>query len=189
MTAYLIVYGATPADSFAAYSFPTREAARLAAQPGHGNLTPGDRKNGGCAYVIETEADVTFSGQLLVDVFNALTDSGVKRFESRNTGIKRLMSVLPTMTKPGLQEENQVEPEQTPAAVLADKPKRGRKAADGRAMTMAEQMDAYNQLVDRAVAVGVTKFKRHTSTFMHYEDGEKRMKQIEEAIAAVQATA
>jgi hypothetical protein len=69
----------------AVLSFPNREAAQAAAS-----------KND---YVIGGAADVIFTGQMLVDVFNAVTDSGVKKFESRCTGVKRLLSVLPQVAK------------------------------------------------------------------------------------------
>src|ERR1041385_9312414 len=103
MPPYLIVSGETPADRFAASSSPPREAARVASLP-PARLVPGVPPGfhaGGCAYVVETEADVTFSGHLLVDVFNALTDSGVKKFESRAAGVKRLFTALTTTAKPG----------------------------------------------------------------------------------------
>ncbi len=137
MTAYLIVYGATPSDRFAAYSFETRAAARLASTPS-GNLTPRvppDGPAGGCAYVIEREEDVTFNGKLLVDVFNALTESGVKKFESRAAGVKRLVACLPIAarrgddltnvpTKEKIVSENETE--------TATKAPRGRKMAESK---------------------------------------------------------
>ena len=99
MTAtYLIVYGADPADRFAAYAYPSRKAALAASL----TLVPGVPEGanaGGCAYVIGKEEDITFSGRHLVDVFNALTESGVKKFETRAHGTRRLMAVLPESAK------------------------------------------------------------------------------------------
>ncbi len=132
MTAYLIVYGATPSDRFAAYSFETREAARLASTPS-GNLTPRvppDGSAGGCAYVIEREEDVTFSGRLLVDVFNALTESGVKKFESRAAGVKRLVACLPVAARCGDDLTNQQE--KIVSENETTKTPRGRKMAESK---------------------------------------------------------
>lgn len=134
MTAYLIVYGQDPTDRLAAYSFPDRIAARLASTPSGGNLTPGVPPGsyaGGCAYVVEKEADVTFSGQLLIDVFNGLTDSGVKKFESRAVGVKRLMSVLPQVAAPAPVTTNEEIKMSDAATTETAAPKRG-KATDGK---------------------------------------------------------
>lgn len=176
MTAYLIVYGSTPADRLAAYSFVTREAARLASLPTNG-LTPRvppEGAAGGCAYVVENEADVTFTGRLLIDVFNGLTDSGVKKFENREVGVKRLMAILPQVSK----EKTVSDP-----VPETDPPKkRGRASPEGRTMTMAQQMDHYNGLVDQAAAKGLT-FKKHTSSFITYDRGVEVIAKIEKAIS------
>lgn len=100
MTAYLIVYGATPADRLAAYSFPTRQAAWAASTS---PLVPGVGEHahaGGCAYVIETASDAPFNGRALVEVFNGLTGLSVARFADRMSGVKRLMAALPEVAKP-----------------------------------------------------------------------------------------
>jgi hypothetical protein len=180
MTAYLIAYGQDPSDRFAAYSFPDRITARLASLPVGAALTPGvppGSHAGGCAYVIETEADVTFSGQLLVDVFNALTESGVKKFESRAIGMKRLMAVLATTARDGSAlipaaevsavvipptKENKVSdtngrapkhPTTSIINLLADKnPKRDGSAAHGRFAAYQTGMT-----VEAALAAGVTR--------------------------------
>ena len=81
----MTIYVITPADPrtnrMTATSYTDVETAKRAA-------TVSD-------YVISDESDVLWTGQLLVDVFNALTDSGVKKFESRAIGVRRLMSILP----------------------------------------------------------------------------------------------
>lgn len=63
--------------------------------------------------VVSSEADVVWTGQVLVDVFNVLTDSDVKKFESRAKGVARLLAVLPAVARapvaiqPATQEEGQ----------------------------------------------------------------------------------
>ncbi len=82
MPTYLV----TPLDPdhrAAARAFATREAAAAVA-------TPND-------HLIESAADVIWTGQTLVEVFNALTEAGVKRFESHEVGVRRLLTVLPTV--------------------------------------------------------------------------------------------
>lgn len=99
MTAYLIVYGADPTDRFAAYSYPTRAAAQRASLPGSRLVprVPPGAAAGGCAYVVETEADVAFGGNLLIGVVNGLTAARgvvVKKFETRGVGVRRLLAAL-----------------------------------------------------------------------------------------------
>jgi len=69
-------------------SYPDRAAAEAALS---------QLANSDVGYVIETEHDVErqLNGKLLVDVFNGLTEAGVKKFENKAIGAKRLMSVLP----------------------------------------------------------------------------------------------
>jgi hypothetical protein len=102
MTAYLIVYGRDPQDRLAAYACQDRNAARYASLSTLVPRVPPDGPAGGCAYIIETESDVTFSGRLLLDVYNGLAgDNGhVNRFESRTTGVQRLLALLPTISSP-----------------------------------------------------------------------------------------
>ena len=97
MTAYLVAYGADPKDRLTCRAFPTREAALTAST--NAKIVPGVPEGshaGGCAYVIENEKDVTLSGSLLVDVYNVMTNGSLKKFSDRETGVKRLMAVLPT---------------------------------------------------------------------------------------------
>jgi len=119
MAAYLVVYGIDPTDRLAAYVFPNRKAAWLASLPTGANLTPHvppDGTAGGCACVIENEADVTFSGGLLVAIYNGLNHEGhVNRFESRTVGIQRLLALLPTIAVPppggAMSTQEQIMPE------------------------------------------------------------------------------
>jgi hypothetical protein len=98
-TTYLIVYGADPSDRLAAYRFVSRAAAHAASLPAAG-LVPGvppGATAGGCAYVVENPADVTFGGALLLKVYNGLSGKPpVARFEDRAAGVKRLMCLLET---------------------------------------------------------------------------------------------
>lgn len=97
MTAFVIVYGKDPSDCFAAYRSQTREAAWLASVRLVPGVPPGSSA-GGCGYVIENVGDVTFSGPLLVGVYNALAGTvamgAVKKFENRAVGVKRLLALL-----------------------------------------------------------------------------------------------
>lgn len=96
MTAYLIVYGKDPSDRFAAYQYPSRTAAREASLKLVPNSTDAEHGNGGgCAYVIERAEDVTLSGIVLVAVYNALTNANLKKFETRQIGVERLLKHLP----------------------------------------------------------------------------------------------
>lgn len=112
-TTYLIVYGRDPSDRLAAYSFPTRAAAwEASTSPTFVRGTPDRPHMGGSSYVIEGEQDVTFGGGLLTAVFNGLTNSGIKKFESRTVGIKRLLSVLPQVAQTAItqpKEESEME--------------------------------------------------------------------------------
>jgi hypothetical protein len=128
MTAYLISYGADPSDRLRAFQFPSRKAA-IAAQSDpacYASVGPHSHA-GGCTYVIESEEDVTFTGKLLVDVFNGLTYSGLKKFESRATGVKRLLAVLPTVAQPAPAAK-----ETTVVTETQEKPKRASKASVGK---------------------------------------------------------
>jgi predicted HTH transcriptional regulator len=91
--AYVVSWG-SDLTGVVAHVYPTAAAARKALD---GAVDFRDKS----AYVIEREEDITLSGRALVDVFNRLTDSGVTRFESRATGIRRLFSVLPAVSRPG----------------------------------------------------------------------------------------
>lgn len=137
MTAYLIVYGENPTDRLAAYRFADRGSAAGASLPAAGlvpGVPPGSHA-GGCAYVIEAEADVTFTGKLLLDVFNGLTEAGVKRFETRDVGVRRLLAILPEVAKE-IKVENAEVQEREPGAQAggdggeepADGKKKGKKA-------------------------------------------------------------
>ena len=66
--------------------YPTREAAVAAA-------TPND-------YVISTEADVIFTGALLVEVYCAVTGLYVKKFETLDAGRRRLVTQLARYATP-----------------------------------------------------------------------------------------
>lgn len=61
--------------------FPTRQSAEH-------HATKND-------YVIENGVDVIWSGPLLVEVFNAITGSRLKKFESFTVGTRRLLAALP----------------------------------------------------------------------------------------------
>jgi hypothetical protein len=124
--AFLIVYGEGPTDRLVAYQFSSRATAQAASLsskmvPG---VPPGSHA-GGHAYVIENEEDVTFNGALLTAVFNGLTDSGIKKFETRAIGVKRLLSVLPTVAKQ--QEDTTMENTTAPAAAGKANGKGGKK--------------------------------------------------------------
>lgn len=113
MTAYLIVYGKDPSDRFAAYQYPTRTAAREASLKLVPNSTDADHGNGGgCAYVIERPEDITLSGTVLVAVYNALTNANLKKFETRQVGVERLLKHLPEFAQkaaPPINEEKSVD--------------------------------------------------------------------------------
>jgi uncharacterized protein DUF3489 len=84
--------------------YETREAARDAA-------TPND-------YVIGSEHDVIWSGAVLVEVFNSITESGIKKFESHAIGVKRLLAVLPAVARQP-NEDTMATKEERAAAKLA----------------------------------------------------------------------
>lgn len=87
MTAYAVIV--RPDRTAIAYAYGTRIEASLAPVRGDDAL-----------YVLETEADTrTLVNRTLVGLFNALTDTGVTKFESHAAGTKRLLSVLPTVSK------------------------------------------------------------------------------------------
>jgi hypothetical protein len=116
MATYMVTYGETPTDRFKVYAFENRaDALRLA---GIGPLV----RNGDCAVVIGNAEDVTFSGKLLVAVFNAMTDSGIKKFENRAIGVDRLMKVLPTVAEEVKMEQYE---ENETATTDVDKPALG----------------------------------------------------------------
>lgn len=183
MTAYLIVYGADPADRLAAYSFSTRVAARAASLSGLVPRVPVDGPAGGCAYVVETAEDVTFGGRLLVTVFNHLAGGSVQRFKDRPAGVKRLLDLLPKVAQPGPatnqpEEEKKMSEEKTTNGVA----RRGRKPIEGR-MSGREQMEAYNALVSEAQGKGISA-KIHTSTFEKYEKGQEQIAKLRAKIDA-----
>lgn len=120
MTAFMIAYGTDPADRFTATAHVTREAARMASLRGP-TVPPSDA--GGCAYVIENAEDVTFSGTLLVAVYNALTGSGIKKFETREIGVRRLLAALQTLPT---SKETPMETETVTNEAETPKAKRGR---------------------------------------------------------------
>lgn len=91
MTTYLVVQNKP--DSAVAYKFDTRDRAEF----GGGMIKDHLVRDGACCYVIENEHDVALSGPRLVDLFNALTESGLKKFESRAIGVERLLRILPTV--------------------------------------------------------------------------------------------
>lgn len=116
MTAYLIVYGLDSTDRLAAYRFATRTEAQLASRrlvpavpvDGYGRYDPSREVRpgtGGCAYVVEREEDVPFSGTQLTSIYNGLTGESVGCFESRAAGIRRLLSKLPAVTADGQPNE------------------------------------------------------------------------------------
>src|SRR5688572_33276374 len=74
--------------NFAAVVYPDRAAADVALE-----AVPNDV----AGWIVQTEQDAasTFTGKMLVDMFNGLTNSGVSKFENRAVGAKRLLSVLP----------------------------------------------------------------------------------------------
>lgn len=85
-TAYVVVV--RPDRTAVAYAYDDRGAAETA------------RFDDAVTYVLETEADTrTLVNRTLVGLFNALTTSGVTKFESHAAGTKRLLSVLPTVAK------------------------------------------------------------------------------------------
>lgn len=88
MTAFVIVFGDTPKDRLEAYQFENAQEARERSS----------RFVDLHVFMIEKEEDVKFSGPQLVQVFNGLTDSGIKKFENREIGAKRLFSVLPQVS-------------------------------------------------------------------------------------------
>ncbi len=49
--------------------------------------------------IICGEEDITQRGASLVDLYNAVTESGLKRFESNELGVKRIFAVLPQIAK------------------------------------------------------------------------------------------
>lgn len=69
--------------------------------------------------VIEHAVDVIWSGRILVDVFNAITGSRLKKFESFAVGVRRLLEALPqyaiapVMAELEPPREEYVEPEDT----------------------------------------------------------------------------
>lgn len=98
MPAYLIVYGANPADRLAAYAFDTRKEAWAASVTDLVPRVPPGGRAGGCAYVIERLEDVTFSDGLLAAVFSGLTGTFIARFDTRSLGLRSLLEVLPLVT-------------------------------------------------------------------------------------------
>ena len=50
-------------------------------------------------YVVESEADVIWTGTTLVEVYNAVAGKSIKKFESRAAGVKRLLEALPTVAR------------------------------------------------------------------------------------------
>lgn len=121
MTTYLVVQNKP--DSAVAYKFDTRDRAEF----GGGMIKDHLVRDGACCYVIENEHDVALSGPRLVDLFNALTESGLKKFESRAIGVERLLRILPTVAvdPPEPKEEVMSEvQEATTEANDAEAPKR-----------------------------------------------------------------
>lgn len=103
MTAYLIVWGESPADRFAAYAYGTRAEAQEASLRLVPQLSDDQRERlrprfgagaGGVSAVVERAGDVTFGYRLLCEVLNALTGNAVAKLENRATGIKRLFAAL-----------------------------------------------------------------------------------------------
>jgi hypothetical protein len=95
-TAYLVTYGVDPSDRFAAYAFKDRKTAQTASLP-KARLVPGvpsGNHAGGCAYVIQSEKDITFGGSLLVNVYNRLTRKNIKGFLNRANGVSKVFSAL-----------------------------------------------------------------------------------------------
>lgn len=115
MPAYLVVYGATPADRLAAYAYPDRKTAWAASVSRLVPRVPPTGPAGGCAYIIETAADVTFNGRQLVDVYNGLapTAGHVNRFENRTIGVQRLLALLTTIVQPPPTEKDEPMPDDT----------------------------------------------------------------------------
>jgi hypothetical protein len=54
---------------------------------------------GPSGHVVGHAADVIWTGQVLVEVYNMLAERPVKKFESRDVGVKRLLSVLPAVAR------------------------------------------------------------------------------------------
>lgn len=175
MPAYVITWG-NDLSGLTAYVYSSAVEARVALEK---SVDFVDKS----AYLIEREEDITFSGRLLVDVFNKLTCSGINRFESRASGIKRLYNVLSTVARPGPQpqEINMT----TSGNGTAEQPKKPRGRPSKGSMTLAQQQAAYNELAVRAQALGL-KAKIHTSTFETHEKGEKQMNLLRERIAAAE---
>ena len=46
-------------------------------------------------YVVGHEADVIWSGSTLVEMFNGISGAHVKKFESRDAGVRRLLAAIP----------------------------------------------------------------------------------------------
>ena len=50
-------------------------------------------------YALETASDVIWSGRVLVEVYNAISGTHIKKFESRDVGVRRLLEALPTVAR------------------------------------------------------------------------------------------
>jgi hypothetical protein len=87
MTAYLITLAepTSPVNVATVHRYADRDAAQAAL--GSGQM------------LIVGEEDITLRGASLVDLFNAVTESGLKKFESNALGIKRILAVLPVVAK------------------------------------------------------------------------------------------
>lgn len=170
-TAYLIVYGADPSDRLAAYKFTSRAAAHAASLTDLVPRVPPGAAAGGCAYVVENPADVTFGGALLLAVYNGLSGKPpVGRFADRAAGVKRLMCLLETAAQDG------PEPQQTEEKKTVAKSESNGDATRGRA-TKYKPTDTIKVLVD---ANPRREGSKANARFALYRDGMT----VEEFLAA-----
>jgi len=95
--AYLMVYGTGYDDRLAVYRFPTTEEARRGTKGLVPGVPPGYHSGGSYAVIpnqIDTESFKEFTTTDLIALYNALRGSSVKKFESREIGIKRIITAL-----------------------------------------------------------------------------------------------
>ncbi len=175
MTTTYVICPANDSGKMIATVYPTREAATAAASQND--------------YVIAGPGDVIFIGSTLVEVYNALTGKAVKKFESREAGVRRLLSALAEVaTNPSVTTETKpANTDQEKNMSDSETKRRGRPAAPGRT-SGKEQMERFNVVAREAIALGI-KTKEHTSSFENYDKGEEKIVELQSKIDAIRAAA
>lgn len=147
MTAYLINPAEEGQVRTVAFKYSDRAAAQMA-------MTSNQ-------YLVETEADVIWTGQTLVDFFNAVSNSSLKKFESRMVGVRRLLAVLPQVAQEPKQELTKMETQTNVAEGDKEKKVRGRASKFKPEMVITVLVEANPKRADTA------SHKR----FSYYENG------------------